>query len=75
MANCEFLDTCIFFNDNMPNMPNTAKLLKTTYCRGGFARCARYRVAAKLGRPQVPKDLYPDQEALAEALIEKFLAH
>jgi hypothetical protein len=66
---CEKLPTCIFFNDQMENMPGVAELLKTQYCRGVFDECARFRVAAKLGAAHVPRDLYPNQTARADEIL------
>lgn len=68
MADCELLATCIFFNDNMPDMPNTTELLKRTYCRDKFRECARYRAVAAVGRERVPKDLFPDEGDRVDAL-------
>jgi hypothetical protein len=69
MADCEFLKGCIFFNDKMATKPATAELFKTIYCRGDFARCARYLVVKAIGREQVPKDLYPNDAERAEKII------
>jgi hypothetical protein len=66
---CEKLPTCIFFNDQMENMPSVAELLKTKYCRGGFYDCARFRVATKLGGANVPRSLYPNDTAQAEKIL------
>jgi hypothetical protein len=66
---CEKLPTCIFFNDQMENMPGVAELLKTQYCRGVFDECARFRVAAKRGAANVPRDLYPNHTARADEIL------
>jgi hypothetical protein len=66
---CEKLPTCIFFNDQMDSMPAVADLLKSRYCRGAFAECARFRVTSKLGPESVPKDMYPSDAARADALL------
>ena len=66
---CEKLPTCIFFNDQMENMPGVANLLKTQYCRGDFADCARHRVASALGGTAVPRDLFPNDSARANRLL------
>jgi hypothetical protein len=66
---CEKLSTCIFFNDQMANMPSVAELLKTQFCRGTFDQCARFKVAAKLGGANVPRDLFPNHTARATALL------
>jgi hypothetical protein len=66
---CEKLHTCIFFNDQMEAMPAVAELLKTQRCRGAFDECARFRVAAKLGGANVPRDLYPNDTARANKIL------
>ena len=71
MKECPFLDSCIFFNDTMPDMPNTSELLKRTCCRDPFREHARYRVAQVLGCEKVPGDLFPDEGARADALMEE----
>jgi methyl-accepting chemotaxis protein len=66
---CEKLPTCIFFNDQMENMPAVAELLKTQYCRGAFDDCARFRVAATFGGANVPRDLYPNHVIRANEIL------
>jgi hypothetical protein len=62
MATCELSDTCIFFNDKMPDMPAVAGYLKDKYCHGIFVICARYRIYAEFGRERVPAGLFPNEE-------------
>jgi hypothetical protein len=66
---CEKLPTCIFFNDQMEDMPGVAELLKAQYCRGNFDECARFRVAARFGGAHVPRDLYPNHTARADEML------
>jgi hypothetical protein len=66
---CDRLPTCIFFNDQMEQMPAVAELLKSQFCRGEFADCARFQVAARLGGPNVPRDLFPQDRARANKLL------
>jgi len=66
---CEKLPTCIFFNDQMENMPAVAGLLKTRYCRGAFEQCARFRIAQELGGAAVPRDLFPTDSDKATTLL------
>ena len=67
---CAKLPTCIFFNDQMENMPAVAELLKSQYCRGVFAECARFRIAARLGGGKVPGDLYPNDAVRAGKILD-----
>jgi len=69
MSECSRLATCIFFNDQMDDMPTVAHLMKAQFCQGAFNECARYRVAEKLGAPNVPRDLYPNDVARADRLL------
>lgn len=66
---CDKLPTCIFFNDQMDHMPAVADVLKRQFCRGDFSRCARFKVAARLGGSNVPADLYPSDDERAERIL------
>ncbi len=68
-VDCDRLPTCIFFNDQMEHMPAVAELLKKQYCRGTFSECARSQVAAALGGPSVPKDLFPQDRERAKRIL------
>lgn len=70
MAECELVEGCIFFNNKMMNMPATADLLKSKYCKGDYTSCARYMVFKALGRPKVPADLFPQQSEKAAEVIK-----
>jgi len=70
MANCELIETCIFFNDQMPNMPSTAAVYKKIYCEQDFQNCARFMIFKAIGRSSVPKDLFPNQKERAETIIK-----
>ena len=69
MAECELLDSCLFFNDKMASMPGTAELMKNRFCRGSKLECARYMVYQQLGRPKVPLDLYPNEVERAKVIL------
>jgi uncharacterized membrane protein YkvA (DUF1232 family) len=71
MAECECLPRCPFFNDKMTNMPIMADMTKKAYCMQDPSQCARYIVAAKLGREAVPADLFPNQCDRAGRILEK----
>jgi hypothetical protein len=68
MADCELIDTCLFFNDQMADMPSMSNIIKDRYCRGSNTLCARHMVFRKLGREKVPSDLYPSQLERADEL-------
>ena len=69
MAQCECLGGCPFFNDKMANMPVAAELYRKKYCLGDPTECARHIVFKALGKPNVPVDLYPNQQDRARRLV------
>lgn len=68
MADCELIATCLFFNDQMADMPSMANIIKERYCKGSNTMCARHMVYRSLGREAVPLDLYPSQIERADAI-------
>lgn len=70
MASCELLETCIFFNNNMADMPSTSEIYKKMYCQNDFEKCARHMIVAALGRGSVPSDLFPNQIDRATLMIK-----
>jgi hypothetical protein len=69
MSSCELIEKCIFFNDQMANMPSTAEIYKMKYCQGSSDECARFMVRKAKGGEFVPADLYPNQTDRALAII------
>lgn len=69
MAQCECLQTCIFFNDRMANMPAMAGIMKKKYCQTDNSGCARFMVLKAKGRSAVPGDLSPSQTDRAREII------
>jgi hypothetical protein len=69
VAECALIETCIFFNDRMQNMPSMTNMYKERYCRGEWQVCARYRVYEVAGRENVPKDLYPNEAERVDAVL------
>ena len=60
MTDCEFLDSCNFFNDQTTDMPHTKEYLKSLYCKGDrFTDCAIHRISTRHGTERVPRHLYP----------------
>lgn len=68
MSTCEKLEKCLFFNDNMVEMPAMAKMMKERFCLGDKTTCARYMVAS-VGKP-VPATLYPNNLAEAKNILD-----
>lgn len=70
MLICDLNETCIFFNDKMPDMPDVAGYLKDKYCRGRYEECARFRIFQEFGREHVPAGLFPNEEFLVAETAE-----
>jgi hypothetical protein len=70
MPRCELIESCIFFNDQMANMPSTSAVYKKIYCEQDWATCGRYMVFKTIGREHVPKDLFPNQSDRAADIIK-----
>lgn len=62
MSDCELIKTCIFFNNQMQNMPSSANLMKMVYCQGDSSKCARYVIFKEQGRDKVPPTLFPSKK-------------
>ena len=71
MVDCELMSTCLFFNDQMANMPNMAEMQKKKYCHGNYNICARYKVYKALGREKVPKNLFPIELNKVDQIISQ----
>jgi hypothetical protein len=60
MAQCDLIDSCLFFNSLLKDMPCTAEYLVNKYCKGDFTACTLYKYAKAIGKDYVPKYLYPN---------------
>ncbi len=69
MSDCEFIGGCPFFNDKLENKPVEVEALKVKYCRTNNLNCARYMVAAALGKEKMPPNLYPNEKERAFIVI------
>lgn len=70
METCKYLQECAFFNHpTTQKFPVLADQLKADYCCGRFEDCARYQVACRLGRDEVPPSMLPTQMQWAEMIF------
>ena len=69
MSDCECLPKCVFFHDQMADMPATAESMKRRFCRGDSSGCARHMVFAGAGKEKVPADLYPNNVNRAQLIL------
>ena len=70
MKDCECLEECRFFHDELGKNPATVELIKKHYCREENSACALYMIRLALGPQKVPTDLLPFDFLRAWALIE-----
>lgn len=70
MSDCEFRKDCLFFRNEMDNLPGTAGLYRRQYCHGRRSGCARFMVRRELGEQGVPRDLLPYHHDRASALLD-----
>jgi hypothetical protein len=73
MADCEKMQSCLFFNNELSDMPALAEIMKQKYCKGDYSKCARYIVCIALGKDQVPEYLFPAMLERAQQIIDKSL--
>jgi hypothetical protein len=70
MSQCPMVEKCIFFNDKMADMPETAGELKCQYCQTDhYKDCARYKVKQATGVS--PETLWPIQDELVDNIINE----
>lgn len=65
MNTCEFLSSCIFFNELKERGSIILKPIKEDYCDSSYSECARFIVSRIHGPSRVSIDLFPEdmQEA------------
>ncbi|MBN2848817.1 MAG: hypothetical protein JXP72_10300 [Coriobacteriia bacterium] len=64
---CRHLGTCALASDHAGFSPEFIRIMRTTWCRGSYAECARYRAALIVGPQAVPGNLFPaERERVAD---------
>jgi len=69
MSECEFINSCPFFNMISGDEDSIIEDMKTKYCKTNNLNCARYMIATAQGPEAVPEDLYPNQKDVAYGII------
>ena len=69
MGECDRLESCLFFNDRLDDIPDSVAIQKQQYCQGDYESCARHRVETKLGSTSIPPDLLPEESARADRIV------
>jgi hypothetical protein len=71
MAECPSIPKCPFFQNKMAKMPALAEMMKSRYCLGNNAQCARWMVRQGVSPESVPGDLFPSDVAQAKDIIAR----
>ena len=69
MDECEYINKCPFYNNELEGDTDKIEELKKNYCQTSCMHCARYMIATALNSEAVPEDLYPDQKSRAYEII------
>ncbi|MBF0121522.1 MAG: hypothetical protein HQK79_22050 [Desulfobacterales bacterium] len=69
MSECEQLSVCPFFNDKMKDTELLGSIYKKKFCLSDNSTCARHMVLEKLGKSNVPEDLYPNMYDRAKWIL------
>jgi len=72
MAECRIAKSCPLYRSQANNQPAAvSNWLKTHYCRGNFAMCARHTIHEAIGQEFIPADLFPNEQARAYQIVSQ----
>jgi len=71
MQECELLDGCPFYNNQLKGDKEQIEAMKEKYCRKNNLNCASYMVLMALGKESMPEDLFPHQKERAYLIISQ----
>ena len=71
MQECELIDSCPFYNNQLEGDKEQIEAMKEKYCRKNNLNCARYMVLMALGKESMPEDLFPHQKERAYLIISQ----
>ena len=69
MGECEYVELCHFFNDQLEGDHSQIDKMKETYCKHNNLNCARFMVVCTLGKEFLLPDLFPHEKIRAYELI------
>ncbi len=70
MAECRIAKSCPLYHSQANSQASAvSNWLKTHYCRGNFALCARHTIHEAIGQEYVPADLFPNEQARAQQIV------
>lgn len=71
MQECELIDKCPFYNNQLKGDIEQIDAMKEKYCRKNNLNCARYMVLIALGKESMPEELFPHQKERAYLIISQ----
>ena len=71
MQECELIDKCPFYNNQLKGDIDQIDNMKEIYCRKNNLNCARYMVLIALGKESMPEELFPHQKERAYQIISQ----
>jgi len=71
MQECELIDRCPFYNNQLKGDIEQIDAMKEKYCRKNNLNCARYMVLIALGKESMPEELFPHQKERAYLIISQ----
>lgn len=70
MVECQIAKQCPYYTARDGQQAISA-WLRSQYCRGNFAQCARHTVHEVMGQEYVPADLFPNEQARAHQILSR----
>ena len=68
---CEYIIDCAFYIKSAKTLPDEGEEVKSAYCFGDYPKCSRLLVRQAIGVENVPDDMRPDDNEMAEQILEK----
>ncbi len=72
MTECQIARSCPLYRGQKDSQTAAvSNWLKTQYCRGNFALCARHAIHEAMGQEYVPADLFPNEQVRANQIVSQ----
>lgn len=72
MIECQIAKSCPFYKKSANSQQAAvSQWLKSQYCRGNFAMCARHTIHEAMGLEYVPADLFPNEVMRANQIVSQ----
>lgn len=72
MIECQIARSCPLYRGQKDSQTAAvSNWLKTQYCRGNFAMCARHTVHEAMGQEYIPADLFPNELIRANQILSQ----